>query len=254
MISGSPENGAALCDGHYDIVLRAHPSMLTEIEDEVLRHPILEHPFLRKLATGKFAPEQIAVWISQQFYFSTQFPRCLAALYARIDDFQVSKPLMSFLSVEHWGSNKEGAHWKQFRKTLEFFGFGINDLRCSRPLPETCDYLDFRLNLCLQRTVEEGLGAIAFGHELINERIFKAYLDGMVKIPSIPEDALTYFRMHVTDEPEDYQLLKQLMLARAMGKDEIDLLRRGAEEVLSARYTFFDKILGRVESPAIQDV
>lgn len=216
--------------------------LLTTVEEEILRHPILKHPFLESLSSGEFDKSQVALWVGQQYYFSVQFPRCLAALYARIDDFQSSKPLADFLGVEHWGSESAGAHWKQFRKTLDFFGLRIDDLRRTAPFPETRDYLNFRLNLCLGRTLEEGLGAIGFGHELVNERIFHAYFEGISKIAGITEDAMTYFRVHVQDEPEDYQVFKGLILRHAKNQSSFELVRKGALDVLEARYSFFDSI------------
>src|SRR4051812_7103025 len=103
--------------------------VLRSIEEEILCHPILKHPFLESLSAGEFDEREVALWVGQQYYFSVQFPRCLAALYARIDDFQSSKPLADFLGVEHWGPESAGAHWKQFRKTLDFFDLRIDDLR-----------------------------------------------------------------------------------------------------------------------------
>jgi pyrroloquinoline quinone (PQQ) biosynthesis protein C len=222
---------------------RSH--ILMEIEAEFLRHPILEHPFLKRLSAGGFTKEQVKVWVSQQFYFSTQFPRCLAALYARIDDFHASKPLVDFLSVEHWGSESKGAHWKQFRKALRYFDLQIGDLMVMQPFPETSEYLNFRLSLCLHRTVEEGIGAVGFGHELVNERIFESYFKGMCCIRDIPEDVLTYFKVHVQDEPDDYEVFKQLMLTGAENRKAFGLLRKGAHDVLKARSKFFDAMYER---------
>ena len=221
---------------------------LEEIEREILCHSIIRHPFLENLSAGKYTKDQIRVWISQQFYFSTQFPRCLAALYARIEDFEASKALVDFLSIEHWGSKSKSAHWKQFSRTLEFFNLNIDDQRRNEALPETREYLDYRLTLCLQRSVEEALGAIGFGHELINEKIFQEYFTGIAKVADIPEEALTYFRVHVRDEPDDYRVLKRLMLIKAENFAAIDRLRKGAEDVLRARYVFFDRVCERLAS------
>jgi len=224
------------------------PEALERIEEEILCHPIVRHPFLETLKAGKYSKNQVRAWIGQQFYFSTQFPRCLAALYARLDDFEASKSLMDFLAVEHWGSKSEGAHWKQYSRTLAFFDLQIDDLRNSEPLPETRKYLDYRLALCLERTVEEALGVIGFGHELINQKIFQSYLDGISKIDGIPAEAVTYFRVHVRDEPDDYRVLKELMFTKGGTPEAIDRMRSGAENVLRARYTFFDQIQERLDA------
>src|SRR5205807_3596309 len=116
------ESAAVECGATHLFTESVKVHALEEIEREILCHPIIRHPFLDDLSAGRFTKDQIRVWIREQFYFSTQFPRCLAALYARLDDFEASKPLVEFLSIEHWGSMREGAHWKQFSQTLKFFG------------------------------------------------------------------------------------------------------------------------------------
>ena len=160
---------------------------IAEIEQEISAHSILSHPFLEGLRNGQFSKPQIAEWISQQYYFSNQFPRCLAALYARIEDTAVSLPLMRFLSIEHWGSRENSAHWKQFIETLRYFD---QDVQKSDQHEETKEYLDYRLLICLSKPLEEGLGAVALGHEFVNVHIFEAYLRGMEKLPDVPAGAL----------------------------------------------------------------
>lgn len=217
------------------------------IEREIAGHPILHHPFLELLKAGQFKKSQIAIWISQQYYFSKQFPRCLAALYARLEDIDVSMPLMKFLSIEHWGSEEKSAHWKQFTKTISYFGFQPEDLKHETPYNETKEYLNFRLQICLTRSVEEGLGAIAFGHEYVNTSIFDNYLSGMKKLEGITKDSLNYFQSHVEDEPYDYEIFKHIILRSCSAKDSFNLIRKGALDVLEARYNFFDKILEKVK-------
>src|SRR5437588_12535150 len=119
------------------------------LEQETLSHPILNNEFLKQLRSGSFSKSQIALWVSQQFYFSIQFPRCLAALYARIEDFEISKPLVGFLSIEHWGSEVQSAHWKQFEQVLKYFDLDIYGLKNSVPFEETTQYLNYRLGICL---------------------------------------------------------------------------------------------------------
>lgn len=222
--------------------------LLNEIEDRVRQHPILSHAFLMRLSAGELTKEQVAIWVGQQFFFSSQFPRCLAAVYARVQDFEVSKPLINFLAIEHWGSAVPGAHWQQFRTVLNAFGYDIDNLKKRKPFEETGEYLDFRLRLCLERSPEEALGAMGFGHELVNESIFAAYLAGVEKVPGIPEDALEYFRSHVDDEPEDFAIFKRMMTPYADSEESLHLIQKGAEDVLAARYRFFDRILDRLEA------
>lgn len=221
-------------------------SRLDNLRDEVLAHPILRHPFLKLLAGGEIASEDIRLWISQQYYFSTQFPRCLAALFSRIGDYTASKLLIPFLNVEHWGSSSKEAHWRQFVKVLGFFDLDETGLRKAAPFPETSRYLNYRFRLCSSATVEEGLGCLGFAHELVNERIFAAFLSGVETVHGVTDDALIYFKAHVADEPGDYLLFREMTIKIAQTPRAISLVEHGARKTLNARSRFFDKILARI--------
>lgn len=221
-------------------------SRLDQLREEVLAHPIVAHPFLTALKSGGVTPEGVRLWVAQQFYFSTQFPRCLAALFSRVDDYDASKLLIPFLNVEHWGSSSQGAHWRQFVKVLEFFGLDAARLRQEEAFAETRQYLDYRLRVCINATIEEGLGTLGFAHELINERIFAAYLAGMETMPGVTGDALSYFKAHVADEPGDYLLFREMTLKIARSSQATSLVRKGALATLAARSRFFDRTLERI--------
>jgi len=221
-------------------------SRLDKLRDEVLSHQIVRHPFLTALVSGRVTTDGIRLWVTQQFYFSTQFPRCLGALFSRIEDYEASKLLVPFLNVEHWGSSSDGAHWKKFVKVLEFFDLDPAVLKNAEAFPETRRYLNYRLRVCANATVEQGLGTIGFAHELINESIFAAYLAGMKTIPGIGGEALAYFRAHVADEPGDYLLFREITLKIAQTSRAVSLVRKGALSTLTARSRFFDCIMNRI--------
>lgn len=225
-------------------------SLLNNLENYFRNHTILTCPFLKNLENGKLCREQIKLWISQQFYFSTHFPRCIAALYSRIEDFTISKPLINFLNIEHWGSNNNTAHWKMFKMVLDFFELDIEKLKVKDPTIETKIYLDYRLNLCLNAPVEESLGALGFGHEFINEKIFASYLKGMSQIENIPENVLLYFKAHVEDEPEDYRIFKDIIVSYCNSIQSLEMVKKGAEDVIQMRINFFEGILKRIRNSA----
>lgn len=221
---------------------------IQEIELNIQNNNILTHPFLCKLQSGGYNREQIKLWVSQQFYFSNQFPRCLGALWCRISDYEVALPLMKFLSIEHWGSQDLDAHWKLFKQVLTYFDLDILDLKGSLPFKETKEYLDYRFNVCLNYSIEEGLGCMGFAHELVNEKIFAAYYKGVKTIKNIPTSALEYFKSHIEDEPEDYQIFKKIILSYIKSEEGLFLVQKGALSTLNQRYIFFDHIKSRLDS------
>lgn|GEM_PF-2398100 len=218
---------------------------LDVLRQECLAHAILNHPFLDSLRAGRLGRSEFQAWLSEQFFFSRQFPRCLAALFARIEDDRVAGPLVPFIATEGWGSAHPSAHWRLFETTLAAFGLTFGELRAARPHPATERYLAFRLDLCLTGSVAEGLGAIAYGHELVNEQIFAAYLKGLRALHDVSPDAQKYFVAHVEDEPEDFRVLVGVIEMFCKTDAELSSVERGARATLEARSRFFTAMADR---------
>ena len=222
---------------------------ISELERQVLAHPILTCRFLETIAQGSFSDEEIKLWVTQQYYFSSQFPRCLAALYARIEDYEISRPLMTnFLAVEHWGTEHEGAHWKLYQKVLSFFGLSASELKEQKPLEETEKYLKFRMQVCLTGTPEEALGNMAFAHEFVNSKIFDFYYKGIRKVRGMTDNVAEYFKVHVTDDVGDYEVLRDIIVRGYNTPASMELVKKGALAVLDARLEYFDNLFKRFKS------
>lgn len=220
------------------------PADLVEmIESACQARGLLNSEFFKALKGGKFADEQIKMFISQQFYISRQFPKCLAALYAQLPDVEISQVVVSeFLSIEHWGSSRKGSHSAMFKKTLQFFDLNIDDLKKKKPTPATQSFLEERMKFFLKYSSDSParvLGAMAFGHEFVNGEIFKAYYEAVSKVEGITPEALEYFEAHTRDEDADYKLLKTIVLEMCVDINVAKIIQDGAMEMLNIRDRFF---------------
>jgi pyrroloquinoline quinone (PQQ) biosynthesis protein C len=224
---------------------------LPDIEEACISHPIFHSPLLKAMRKRSVSRATMRNFVREQFYISRQFARLLAILYGRIEDIEASAPIIQhFLIHEHWGNCEENSHPDLYVKVLRFFRFNPKDLKDSDPLPETKEFLNFRIRYCMNEEVPAVLGAIALGLEFINTQIFTDYHRGMLRVPSkLPnakEAALQYFRAHMEGEDEDYRVLKNLMRSYGcVGEAHMKLVREGAMAMLDAREKHFNKLYER---------
>ncbi len=218
---------------------------LVVLEMEIKNHPILNHPFYELFKAGKINNEQLKIFTEQQYHFSVSFPRCIAAVYSAIPNYAISRKLIDhFLIVEGWGSNISEAHSNLFRKWMEYMS--LSEENCIEGLlPETIIFNKNRIRLCKDNNYFVGLGALAFGHELLNQGIFSIYYEGLQR-KNIPKEALSYFSAHTRDEIEDYNVLKDMILQTAKEKEDFSNVRFGATKIIINRERFLDSLMRRM--------
>ncbi|MBI4894875.1 MAG: iron-containing redox enzyme family protein, partial [Candidatus Aenigmarchaeota archaeon] len=121
--------------------------------------------------------------------------------------WKLARPIAEFLSIEHWGSELEGAHNKYFIELANSLGISLEELESHRTLPETTMFAKTRTELCRKGPFAKTVGALGFANEYANSLIFPKYLTGVKAISErggivIPTD---YFDAHIRDEGEDYR-------------------------------------------------
>ncbi len=210
------------------------------------QHPVREHHFLRAFANGEFDYSQVQSWAREQYHFSVSLPRCFAALYARISDqyWKEKRPLIDLLSVEAWGTEKDGGHSRHFMSLLEFLGLDGNELSRTVPKQYTEKYLEERLIVCLshERPIGVGLATIALGNELLNLTLFRAYRTGIPKIHGLEHCPTSYFDAHLKDESEDYKVFAELFEKVIHSEQELIAAGKNLKNLLDKRVIFFDSL------------
>lgn len=218
---------------------------LNQIKSIPAKHPVIHHPFLEAFREGKLSVAQVKAWVEQQFYFSISLPSVFAALYARIPNqfWAEKRALVDLIKVEAWGS-EDSHHSQHFKELCNFLKIDLQQLTKQAPKPYTKDYLDYRLQLCLdpQRSLSDGLASIAIGNELLNLFLFKAYRQGIQKISGLEHCPTGYFEVHLADEHKDYMVFSQLF--ELISQAEMDLVsaKLALEQLLDQRVKFFDAL------------
>jgi len=217
----------------------------------VSSHPVINHEFLQRFEAGKFDIGQLQFWATQQFFFSISLPSAFAALYARVPNefWKQKRHLVDLLKVEAWGSNETGCHSKHFIGLCQHLEIAVVKLTDRDCRPYTREYIDFRLELCLDpfRHLGEGLAAIAWGNELLNLHIFDAYRKGIGRIPGMQSCPTGYFDAHLQDEEHDAAVFQTLFRLTVKTDAEFQLAQRALIDLLDARVKFLDALLADLD-------
>lgn len=224
-------------DGRFD---------LNSLRGLVDAHLVVRHSFLRRFRAGRWSRPQVRFWAEQQFYFSISLPSAFAAIYARVPDrcWKEKRELVKLLSAEAWGSDGLRCHSHYFVELCQFLEVDIQQLTKRTPRPYTDAYLQLRLAICLEphRPIAQGLAAIAIGNEILNLYIYRAYRDGIHKIPGCEDCPTGYFDAHLNDEEADAEVFRRLFDATVSTDAEFRAAGAGLLELLDARVTFFDAL------------
>lgn len=217
-------------------------------------HPVTNHPFLIHFRESRWTRAQVRFWAEQQFYFSISLPSAFAAIYARLPDrcWKEKRDLVKLLSVEAWGLDDLRCHSHYFLELCRFLDIDIVQLTQQPPRHYTESYLRLRLAVCLEpdRSVSQGLAAIAIGNEILNLHLYRAYRDGIHKIPGCQECPTGYFDAHLNDEEADAEVFAQLFARVVSSEDDFVAARAGLLELLDARVIFLDALCHDLRSVA----
>lgn len=223
------------------------------IEDLVRNHPTVNHSFLRKF--GDLDLNGFIRFIKEQYKLSTTLPYALAHTYGHAHDvslpdlpnWQLAKPIVDFLKVEHWGSDEDGAHSSYFTELAT--ALNIEDIHLHEQYRETQDFVNLRTRICRYGPFLKAVGTLAFANEYANKFIFEYYLAGARKIRERSEISfpLDYFDAHVRDEQKDYEQLCTIMAPLLEYNPSSEkLMVEGTCELLDARLAWYNALNERL--------
>lgn len=217
-----------------------------QMKSIVYNHDVATHQFLETFRRGKLTQEQFKLWLSEQFHFSISLPSAFGAIYARLPNrfWKEKRPLVELMNVEAWGSEEEGAHSGYFKELCEFVSLDIDELTQQYPKEYTREYLDLRLDMCLnpQWSVGVGLTCIGVGNEELNRILFQAYYEGINHIPGLEHCPTGYLKAHVDDEEADSLIFAKLYGLVVKTDAERQQAERGLIQLLDGRNLFFDNL------------
>lgn len=211
---------------------------LPALEDEVLNHPALRHPFLRRFSRETLSLEQIRAFGLQHYQLVRVFTTYMTNLTARVPAW--SETLRPVLDDEFGGHSILRSHVHLYRDFLQALGLAPRDWGSPRLQPETRGFIDAHLELTRDGDILEALGAVGPGHELAIPVMFEFIVAGLRRGGyGLSARAIEYFPEHITQDQHHRHAFNTLIEA-ADEPDALERVRRGALRSLELRARFWE--------------
>ena len=214
-------------------------------------HPFWNNRFFKACTAGVLSKEDFKFMFSQYYLYSKNFTRYLAALMANCDSDYHRSRLSENLWEEGGGIAPEKRHAEIFRRFLRE-ALEI-DVDCIDYLDTTRFFVREYLDFCLHSHPAAGSSFLSLGTEGIVSRMYGIIVEGLLKA-GVPEEQITFFRIHMECDDEHAETLEKIMLSYAGTPDWYNTCYRSMIYALSLRERFFEKTFESIEMRRIRPI
>lgn len=223
---------------------------VNELEKEVLNHPVLNHPFLVKLANGEFNNTDAVIrdYAHQYSFYSRWFPDYVKSVMATTDDKNILHPLQENLDEELGtadGDDNDIPHTKLFKTFKTDIGIDSDYEANNKMCLTVGTWRELFLQKCRSETTAIGVGAIGLATEFIVPHFYPYIIDGIEKHSSFDKSSSFFFRLHVECDEEHAREAIEVAKYLCDSAENREALRFGVFSSLSLRNAFFDNQLSR---------
>ncbi len=177
------------------------------------RH-LLKHPFYTAWSRGEIPIETLGGYAEQYYHFEANFPRFVAATYARIPDARLRRTLLDNLVDEEGRTPTHPDLWLDVARSL---GRPRNAVVRSRPSAATRHLLATYSRATFSPSAAAGLGAL-YAYESIFPEIAREKSRGLRDAYGIVDPrAHEFFRVHTTADVEHSGAERRVMQAVLRG-------------------------------------
>jgi pyrroloquinoline quinone (PQQ) biosynthesis protein C/quercetin dioxygenase-like cupin family protein len=226
-------------------------SAMHNLKQAQAEHPFWRNRFFKACLAGQLSKADFQFFFAQYYLYNSNFTRYLAALMANSDNDYHRARLAENLWEEGGGQETEKRHAEIFRKflrqALEIDIDKIDYMDASRFYVR--EYLDF----CIRSHPAAGSAFLSLGTEGIVSRMYTVMVEGMLKA-GIPEDQLTFFRIHIGCDDEHAETLENMMLSYVHTPDWYNTCLSSMNYALSLRHRFFEALYDAIQARRLQGV
>ncbi|WP_394835546.1 iron-containing redox enzyme family protein [Pendulispora rubella] len=222
------------------------------LEERQATHPFWDNRLFLACKAGALKLEDFRYIFSQYYLYSRNFTRYLAGLLANCEDDLLRARITENLWEESGGTELEKRHAQIFRKFLQE-GLGIQDLA-------GIEYADFSryfvreyLDFILSGHPMEAAAFLSLGTEGIVARMYGIFVEGLLKA-GIPEEQLSFFRIHMECDDAHAFTLQQVMLSYAGERTWSSRCHDAMERALTLRARFFENLYDAVQTRRVRAI
>lgn len=208
---------------------------LKNLNEEVQRHPAVNHSFLEMVSSRKFSRK---AWLTfaQQLYPHCHFfiPYMEEMLLATFD--MNAKLIVAKILLDEYGEDAGGkSHPELFRRFARACDPDSDQTLLSTPLdPSTVTLVEKHMAICQHEPFLASIGAIGEAHEYAIGFLFPPIVKGM-KLSGLADHEIEFFTLHVDHDVEHSQMLEEAMIRLATTDADRELIRKGTMMSLQCR-------------------
>jgi len=222
-------------------------AFLADLRQEIEHHPAVNHVFLSRIACTPFTKEDYAIFGLQHYPLVGLFCTYMEHLLLHAPDSD-AKGWIAKVLVDEYGERSDGKdHAELYREFLHGCGVppGEED---TVPLDgRVIDFIRTHMRLVTREHFLVGLGALGPGHEWAIPRMFELIIEGLRRA-GFAEHEITYFTEHVEQDQDHGVWLEEALGIMIDGREDQELVRRGAMLSLEARARFWEGVQTQVVS------
>ncbi len=223
---------------------------------EALDHPAVDHPYLRRIATGELPNVAWALrdYAYQYAFYSHEFPQYLQGAIASLESAAHRELLLENLEEEQGdptsGDPERLPHTELFARFRRAIGVDASYEAAHKPSTTVEVWRDLALQKCRSEQTGVAIGAIGIGTELVVPTIYTYLLEGIRSFTDLEPDDYFFFTLHAVCDHAHAADLKKISVDIAEQAEHREALRFGVLSALNLRKAFWDIMLSRaVDAP-----
>ncbi|HET6370695.1 MAG TPA: iron-containing redox enzyme family protein [Nitrospiria bacterium] len=221
-------------------------NFLKSLEEEILHHEAVHHPFLKRFATEPTSIAQIQTFGLQHYQLVKVFVNYMTNLLPKIPDQDAAALFRKVFDDEFGQATVFRSHPALYRNFLR--GLGLPDEAWGRVqlIPETASFIEGHLTLTRDADFLVSLGAIGPAHEFSIPTMFAYIVEGIRKNTGLAEKDFEYFTLHIIEDKEHAKVFNALIERHVATVENQKRLREGVLLSLNHRRRFWDGLLRTV--------
>ncbi|MGZ4120138.1 MAG: iron-containing redox enzyme family protein [Actinomycetota bacterium] len=190
-------------------------------------------PFMIEFAEGRVPKENLARFATSYCFQVDNFKRCVAAVYAKAEPRDVRELMLENLLEEHGEGDPSRDHAQLVARFGRAMGADLPTPYDLDPIPESRQWVERILKICLEEEFVVGLAALSYGIEARTRTM--AFLGAIYRDKyGIAEEDLEFFFMHLEADEEHAGRAIELIREYCTREEQLERSKRAVAEVLDA--------------------
>jgi len=221
-------------------------SFIRSLEEEILQHPAVRHPFLKRFAAAPLTIRQIQIFGLQHYQLVRVFVNYMTNLLPKIPDTDAAALFRVVFDDEFGQHTPFRSHPALYRNFLKALGLEEGSWGRVVPLPEVAAFIENHMALTRDGDFLSGLGAVGPGHEFSIPAMFTELVTGIQRNTTLTDEAIEYFTLHIVEDKEHAVVFNKLISRHVQDEAGQTALRTGAMRSLALRKSFWDGLMRAV--------